>query len=1062
MTTTGTAPGRTIEGRTPSTFATVERARELLHGGDAALTPLARDLAAGLTAGAGDVEVERYRRLLYATDASIYEMEPVAVVYPRSAADVQHVMRVAGQHGVPVLPRGGGTSLSGQTVNHAIVLDFTRHMAGVLSIDTEGQTARVQPGVVLAELNKALRPHGLQYPIDPSTANRATIGGGVGNNSCGAHSAVYGKTVDNVIALEVVLSDGSMATLQALNGDGAEEKSAQEGLEGDIYRGVRAIAGEHRAEVEKRFPKILRRVSGYNLDEVGEAGALNLAKVVVGSEGTLATVTEATVRVVPIPPVKMLTALHFRTVVDAAAATVHANAHGPSAVELVDDTIIERCRESAGFRDLVEFVEGEPGALLLVEFAGERAEEVEGKVEALRADLVGEDGAFAAVVAREAAEQQRMWRMREAGLGLLMSLRGDAKPASFVEDTAVAPERLAEYVAHFDALVKARGLRPAYYGHASVGCLHIRPIVDLKDAEGLANAEGLAEEIADLVLEFGGSLSGEHGDGIVRGVFTERMFGPQLTRAFRELKALWDPQGLLNPGKIVETPPFSDNLRLSPATVNAELHTELDFRFEGGLARAAEQCNGQGACRKLDGGMCPSFMVTGDEEHSTRGRANLLRQALNGALPLEDLTSERMHEALDLCVECKACKTECPSGVDFAKLKYEVQAQSSAAHGAPLRDRAFARIRTLSALTSPVAPLAKRGCAAGAGAGAPGAGRGHRWAAAPAGVRAATLRAVVGAARGAFGGGAAGGGGLPGGHVHGVLPPGGGAGGGARAGGAGVRGDGGAEAGVLRTPGDLEGAAGAGAGLGGGEHRAAGAVRAARRAHRRHGAFVPAHAPGRVPRPAAGGAGGGGGGAGSATRRAGRAGGGGGRGGPRSLRGRAGGRRARARALPPEGVGGGGRDAAGAGGGGVRTDAGGLRVLRDGGVVRVREGALRGLAGDGGVPALSGGGGGGRGGRGGGHGGVVPAADWALHVAQAGARRGAAGGGAGRGVGGSRSGRVAPGLGEGAPLLLVRHDGRTHRLGAQLFHEFHQPIHILDAPLHGGVHLPVLVVILME
>ncbi|MXW25573.1 MAG: FAD-binding oxidoreductase, partial [Dehalococcoidia bacterium] len=303
-------------------------------------------------------------------------------------------------------------------------------------------------------------------------------------------------------------------------------------------------------------------------------------------------------------------------------------------------------------------------------------------------------------------EQQRMWRMREAGLGLLMSLRGDAKPASFVEDTAVAPERLAEYVTRFDALVKARGLRPAYYGHASVGCLHIRPVVDLKDADGLANAEGLAEEIADLVLEFGGSLSGEHGDGIVRGVFAERMFGPQLTRAFRELKALWDPQGLLNPGKIVETPPFSDNLRLSPGTVNAELNTDLDFAFEGGLARAAEQCNGQGACRKLDGGMCPSFMVTGDEEHSTRGRANLLRQALNGALPIEDLTSERMHEALDLCVECKACKTECPSGVDFAKLKYEVQAQSSAAHGAPLRDRAFARIRGLSGLTSPVAPLA--------------------------------------------------------------------------------------------------------------------------------------------------------------------------------------------------------------------------------------------------------------------------------------------------------------------------------------------------------------------
>ncbi len=682
------------------------RARALLHGGEDALAPLARDLAAGLAGGPEDVAVERYKRLLYATDASIYEMEPVAVVFPRSTEDVRHVMRTAARHGVPVLPRGGGTSLSGQAVNHAIVLDFTRRMAAIHEIDVAGRRARVQPGVVLSELNLALRPYGLQYPIDPSTANRATIGGGIGNNSCGAHSAVYGKTVDNVLAIEVVLADGSVATLEALGEDEVAARAAHESLEAAIYRGVRALASEYRVEVEARFPKILRRVSGYNLDEVPADGPLNLAKLVVGSEGTLATVTEATVRVVPVPAAKAVAALHFRTVVDAAAATVRVNAHGPSAVELVDDTIIERCRASAGFRRLVTFVQGEPGALLLVEFAGERAEEVEAKVERLRDGLVEDGAAFAMTAALGAAEQARMWRMREAGLGLLMSVRGDAKPVAFVEDTAVAPERLAEYVARFDAAVRARGLRPAYYGHASVGCLHIRPLVDLKDAVDLARAEGLAEEIAELVLEFGGSLSGEHGDGIVRGVFTERMFGPSLTRAFRELKALWDPQGLLNPGKIVETPPFAENLRLSPQTVNANVRTEFDFRHEGGLVRAAEQCNGQGACRKLDGGMCPSFMVTGDEEHSTRGRANLLRQALNGALPLEDLTGARMREALDLCVECKACKSECPSGVDFAKLKYEVLAQAGATHGAPLRDRAFARIHGLSALAGRAAPLA--------------------------------------------------------------------------------------------------------------------------------------------------------------------------------------------------------------------------------------------------------------------------------------------------------------------------------------------------------------------
>jgi len=705
VSTVGVGEGRIVEGQTPSTFSTVVRARELLGRGDGALAPLAKDLAAGLSGGVADVEVERYRRLLYATDASIYEMEPVAVVFPRSSQDVSHVMCVARDHGVPVLPRGGGTSLSGQTVNHAIVLDFTRHMAGLLKINPEARTALVQPGIVLSELNKALRSHGLQYPIDPSTANRATVGGGIGNNSCGAHSAVYGKTVDNVIELEVVLADGSITRLQSLSEDEVTERKARGGLEGHIYRGVSTLAKEYREEVEARFPQILRRVSGYNLDEVTKNGLLNLAKLVVGSEGTLTTVTEALVQVVPIPQVKMLTAFHFSTVVQAAAATVQVNAHGPSAVELVDETIIERCRESAGFHQLVEFVEGDPGALLLVEFSGDRMDEVEGKAEALKAELLGGDIAIAAVVAKKEEEQQLMWRMREAGLGLLMSLRGDAKPASFVEDTAVAPERLAEYVARFDALARARGLHPAYYGHASVGCLHIRPVVNLKDAEGLAQAEGLAEEVADLVLEFGGSLSGEHGDGIVRGVFTERMFGPKLTRAFRELKAIWDPQDLLNPGKIVETPPFSDNLRLSPSTVNAEVNTKFDFGFEGGLAAAAEQCNGQGACRKLDGGMCPSFMVTRDEEHSTRGRANLLRQALNGVLPVEDVTGERMREALDLCVECKACKTECPSGVDLAKLKYEVQAQVSAMHGAPLRDRAFARIHRLSALASRFSPF---------------------------------------------------------------------------------------------------------------------------------------------------------------------------------------------------------------------------------------------------------------------------------------------------------------------------------------------------------------------
>ena len=696
-----------LEAETPPAQASVRNALDLLHRGEAALETLAEALAAGLDAGAEGVRVDRPSRLLYATDASIYEMEPLAVVFPRSVQDVQHVMRVAGERGVPVLPRGGGTSLAGQGVNHAIVLDFTPYMREVIEVNVDQRWARVQPGVVLAELNRKLKPHGLHYPIDPSTANQATIGGGIGNNSCGAHSVLYGKTLDQVIELEVVLSDGTRTRFAGVHGAELAAKLEQPDLEGAIYRGLRRLGAEYRDEIAARFPDIPRRVSGYNLDAfTGNSGLMDISRMIVGSEGTLATVTEARVRLQPLPAFTGLAAVHFETLVEAAEATVAALEHDPSAVELVDDTIIERCRESIGYAPLVEFVQGSPGALLLIEFYDDSLDAIEERIEALTSDLAERGLGYAVVRTTDGGEQARMWRMRQAGLGILMSVRGDAKPVALVEDTAVPPERLAEFVARFDATVARHGTTAAYYGHASVGCLHIRPQVNVKDSAGLATMERIAEDIADLVLEFGGSLSGEHGDGILRGVFTERMFGPRITEAFREVKRTFDPHGLLNPGKIIDTPPFRENLRLGPATVNAEVSTYFDFSADGGLALAAEQCNGQGACRKHDGGMCPSYMVTLDEEHSTRGRANLLRQVLNGALPREELTGERLFEALDLCVECKACKSECPSGVDMAKLKYELLAQRYDEHGVPLRARAFAHINLLSRLGSRAAPFA--------------------------------------------------------------------------------------------------------------------------------------------------------------------------------------------------------------------------------------------------------------------------------------------------------------------------------------------------------------------
>ncbi len=710
MTTEGTAASAdqryrsVIEGREASRHPTVELARHLLHA-PASLTDLADALAAGISGGANDVLVDRASRLLYATDASIYEMEPVAVVFPRTAEDVSHVVRTARERGVPILPRGAGTSLAGQGVNHAVVLDFSRHMNRVLDIDPVGRSARVQPGVVLDRLSREARPHGLHYPIDPSTKNRATIGGGIGNNSCGAHSVRYGKTSDQVISVTAVLSDGSVVTFDRKSGDELERVIDTPGLEGDLYRTVRDLAHAHAGEIRERYPNIRRRVSGYNLDAFVDSTSMDLGQMIVGSEGTLAIVVEATVRLAPIPRVKGVVALHYPSVVAACRAVPGALAHDPAAVELVDRTIIERCRASIGYASLVEFVQGDPGALLLVETDGDTDAEVRTALDAIGASMVHEGGAYAGVVFTDPGEQLRLWRMREAGLGILMSVRGDTKPVATVEDAAVPPERLGDFVEGFDALVRRNGTTAAYYGHASEGCLHIRPAVNVKDDQGLEMVLRITSEVADLVIEFGGSLSGEHGDGILRGVYTERMFGPRLTEAFRDVKRAFDPAGILNPGKIVDTPALDDNLRLAPWTVNGDIPTVFDWSWEGGIARAAEQCNGQGACLKDAGTMCPSFMVTREEEHSTRGRANLLRQALNGALPRSEITGDRLFEALDLCVECKACKSECPSGVDLAKLKYEVLTLRHREHGLPLRDRLFGRIGTVNRLARRLGPL---------------------------------------------------------------------------------------------------------------------------------------------------------------------------------------------------------------------------------------------------------------------------------------------------------------------------------------------------------------------
>ena len=656
----------------------------------------------------GEVRFDPFSRVLYSTDASIYQMEPVGVVIPRSVEDVLAVVEVARDNGMPVLPRAGGTSLAGQTVNHAIVIDFSKNLNQVLEVNPGEHWARVQPGIILDQLNREVAAHNLQYAPDPTTANRACVGGGIGNNSCGAHSVIYGKTLDHVQELQVVLADASQAHFRQLTNQQLEAKLSGTGLESDIYRGVRRIAGPGGvgvSEIQARYPKIPRRVSGYNLDEFLTDDSFNLSRMAVGSEGTLCVMTEAKVNLVTKPTMTGLSVLHFVDIVRAAEATKEVLKHEPSSIEVMDKILLDRSRESLGHSQSLSFIEGDPGALLAVEFYGESEAELESKMNALKEDMAHRRLSYACVNLLDRGDQATVWNVRKAGLGLLMSIHGDAKPLPFVEDTAVDPENLGEFVRRFDEIVRSHNTQAAYYGHASVGCLHIRPLVSLKDPHGIATMVAIGDEISDLVKEFGGSMSGEHGDGIVRGVWTEKMFGPQIYQLFRELKQTFDPQGILNPGKIIDCPPMTDNLRYGPDYETQSIPTRLDFSLDNDFAGAVEMCNGMGACRKLDGTMCPSFMATRDEEHSTRGRANLLRAALSGLLPEGAITSQRLHDAMDLCLECKGCKAECDSGVDMAKLKSEFLAQYHKANGLPFRNRAFAHINRINRLGSAFAPF---------------------------------------------------------------------------------------------------------------------------------------------------------------------------------------------------------------------------------------------------------------------------------------------------------------------------------------------------------------------
>ena len=657
----------------------------------------------------GDVRFDAASRLLYSTDASMYQVEPVGVVIPRDGDDVQAALEVARRHRVAVLPRGGGTSLTGQTVNHALVLDFSRHMDQMLEVNAEELWARVQPGLVQDNLNDQVRSLGLQFGPDTSTSNRATLGGMLGNNSGGSHSIAYGLTVEHVIELTTRLADGSRAVFGEVTPEAFAAKCRAPGLEGEIYREVARIRDTYGDEIRARYPAHWRRVSGYNLDELVKDRPLNMARVVVGSEGTLVTVLEAKVRLVRRPRKTALEVIHYHDIQEALESSQPILETGPYAVELTDKMILDLARNNIEQSQRMGFVQGDPAAIMIVEYAGETDAEVRAKIEALDACRQRGRFGYAAHVARDTAEQQSIWKLRKAGLGLLLGMKGDKKPIAFVEDTAVEPRHLAEFVSSFREIFAKHDTVGAYYGHCSVGCLHIRPVIDLKTPRGLEQVRAIADEITDLVVRFRGTLSSEHGDGRARSPYLEKLFGPRLMQAFRELKHAFDPDNRMNPGNLVAPVGITDHLRYGTQYTTWEPSTLLDFSEQGGFAAAIEMCNGVGACRKtLEGTMCPSYMATKDEEHSTRGRANALRAALSGRLPKAEFTGRRLYEVMDLCLECKGCKAECPANVDMAKLKYEFLHHYYEANGLPLRNRLFGQIAKVNRLGSRLPALVNR------------------------------------------------------------------------------------------------------------------------------------------------------------------------------------------------------------------------------------------------------------------------------------------------------------------------------------------------------------------
>jgi len=673
----------------------------LSHSASSLAARLAREIE-------GEVLFDAFSRGRYSTDASIYQIMPVGVVIPRSEADLSAIVEIANEEGVSLLPRGGATSQSGQTVGESLVIDFSKYLRNVLAFDPETASCTVQPGIVLDHLNAQLREHGLWFPVDVSTASRATIGGMTGNNSCGTRSIRYGIMRDNVMAIEALLPDGTPMRFDEVPHrlTGVNTPSTVH----DLTRDLLEIGRKREKLISKAFPAVSRRVGGYLLDGLVRTGdkPVNLAQILIGSEGTLALSRQIELKLSPLPRNRALGVCHFPTFRKAMEAAQHIVTLGPTAVELVDRTLIDLARDIPIFRRTVNrFVKGEPEALLLTEFAEDNQVENLRRLKQLD-ELMGDLGHKNAVVEAIGAEfQKAIWEVRKSGLNIMMSMKSDGKPVSFIEDCAVPLEHLADYTERLTEVFEKHGTRGTWYAHASVGCLHVRPVLNLKLEKDVATMRAIAEEAFELVREYKGAHSGEHGDGLVRSEFHEVMYGRRTVELFEQVKDRFDPAGLMNPGKIVRPPRMDDRslFRYKPDYHVPDMDTALDWSAwsgaGGGFQGAVEMCNNNGACRKFDAAvMCPSYRVTRNEKDVTRGRANTLRLAISGQLGPGALTSPDMRETLKHCVSCKACRRECPTGVDMARMKIEVMRAMAQTHGLSLHDRLVAWLPRYARLAS--------------------------------------------------------------------------------------------------------------------------------------------------------------------------------------------------------------------------------------------------------------------------------------------------------------------------------------------------------------------------